>query len=122
MKKNYKLELSSVSFRAWNDGMLGKWNGGMASFGQINACGGIKLSIVNCQLLIVNEISTCGLLLNLNYKQITKGSYGLHRGSFKLQTMTALIKSFCGGVQGGQFFQKAPPLAAGGTYVSHVGN
>jgi hypothetical protein len=30
--------------------------------------------------------------------------------SFKLQTMTALIKSFCGGVQGGQFFQKAPPL------------
>jgi hypothetical protein len=46
----------------------------------------------------------------------------LHQGSFKLQTMTALIKSFCGGVQGGQFFQKAPPLAAGGTYVSHVGN
>jgi hypothetical protein len=34
--------------------------------------------------------------------------------SFKLQTITALIKSFCGGVQGGQFFQKAPPLAAGG--------
>ncbi|NIM17802.1 MAG: outer membrane protein assembly factor BamA [Candidatus Aminicenantes bacterium] len=26
-----------------------------------------------------------------------------------------LIKRFCGGVQGGQFFQKAPPLAAGGT-------
>ena len=24
------------------------------------------------------------------------------------------MKSFCGGVQGGQFFQKAPPLAAGG--------
>jgi hypothetical protein len=44
----------------------------------------------------------------------TKGSHGLHQGSFKLQTMTALIKSFCGGVQGGQFFQKAPPLAAGG--------
>ena len=34
--------------------------------------------------------------------------------TFKLQTMTALIKSFYGGVQGGQFFQKAPPLAAGG--------
>jgi len=44
-----------------------------------------------------------------------KGGHGLHRGSFKLQTMTALIKSFCGGVQGGQFFQKAPPLAAGGS-------
>jgi carbon-monoxide dehydrogenase iron sulfur subunit len=27
------------------------------------------------------------------------------------------IKSFCGGVQGGQFFQKAPPLAAGGLGV-----
>jgi len=44
----------------------------------------------------------------------TKGSHGLHQDSFKLQTMTALIKSFCRGVQGGQFFQKAPPLAAGG--------
>jgi len=38
-----------------------------------------------------------------------KGSHGLHQGTFKLQTMTALIKSFCRGVQGGQFFQKAPP-------------
>ncbi|MGD2085303.1 MAG: hypothetical protein PVH61_03880 [Candidatus Aminicenantes bacterium] len=55
---------------------------------------------------------------NTNYKQITnkktKGSYGLHQGTFKLQTMTALIKSFCGGVQGGRFLKKAPPLAAGG--------
>jgi len=25
-----------------------------------------------------------------------------------------IIKSFCRGVQGGQFLQKAPPLAAGG--------
>jgi hypothetical protein len=54
-----------------------------------------------------------------NYKlQITnkktKGGHGLHKDSFRLQTMTALIKSFCGGVQGGQFFQKAPPPAAGG--------
>jgi hypothetical protein len=29
-----------------------------------------------------------------------------------------LIKSFCRGVQGGQFFQKAPPLAAGGKSIS----
>jgi len=49
-----------------------------------------------------------------NSKITTKGSHGLHKGSFKLQTMTALIKSFCRGVQGGRFFQKAPPLAAGG--------
>jgi hypothetical protein len=27
----------------------------------------------------------------------SRGSHGLHRGSFKLQTMTALIKSFCRG-------------------------
>jgi len=33
----------------------------------------------------------------------------LHQDSFKLQTMTALIKSFCGGVQGGSFFKKRPP-------------
>ncbi len=50
-------------------------------------------------------------------KITTKGGHGLHEGSFKLQTMTALIKSFCRGVQGGQFFQKAPPLAAGGKGV-----
>jgi hypothetical protein len=62
-------------------------------------------------------------LQNTNYKQITmskitnrktEGSHGLPKDSFRLQTMTALIKSFCGGVQGGQFFQKAPPLTAGG--------
>ena len=41
-----------------------------------------------------------------------KGSHGLHRDSFKLQTMTTLIKSFCRGVQmfhGGSFFKKSPP-------------
>jgi hypothetical protein len=46
-----------------------------------------------------------------NYKK-SKGSYGLHQGSFKLQAMTALIKSFCGG-PGGGFLEKSP-LAAGG--------
>jgi hypothetical protein len=29
----------------------------------------------------------------------------------------SLIKNFCRGVQGGQFFQKAPPLAAGGKNI-----
>jgi hypothetical protein len=74
----------------------------------------MNCGIVNCQLLIVNEISGHGLLQDLNYKQMTKGSHGLHRDSFTLQTMTALIKSFCAGVQGGQFFQKAPPRVAEG--------
>jgi hypothetical protein len=32
----------------------------------------------------------------------------------RIQIIINPIKSFCGGVQGGQFFQKAPPLAAGG--------
>jgi hypothetical protein len=104
MKKNYKLHKKVAG--AGDRCRWGKEKDVLRNY--------FKLSIVNCQLLIVNEISTYGLLQDLNYKQITKGSHGLHKGSFKLQTMTALIKSFCGGVQGGQFFQKAPPLAAGG--------
>jgi len=48
-----------------------------------------------------------------NYKQKTKGSHGLHQDTFKLQTMTALIKSFCGGSRGAVFSKRAP-LAAGG--------
>ena len=43
----------------------------------------------------------------------TKGSHGLHRGTFKLQIMTALIKSFYGGSRGAVFSKRAP-LAAGG--------
>jgi len=31
-----------------------------------------------------------------------------------------LMKSFCRGVQGGQFLQKAPPLAAGGNKNANV--
>jgi hypothetical protein len=42
-----------------------------------------------------------------------KGSHGLHEGSFKLQTMPALIKSFCRGSRG-TVFSKRVPLAAGG--------
>jgi hypothetical protein len=34
------LELSSASLRNWNVGILKYWNDGVASFGQINACGG----------------------------------------------------------------------------------
>jgi len=49
-------------------------------------------------------------VIETNYIINLKGSHGLHQSSFKLQTMTALIKSFCRGVQGGQFLQKAPPL------------
>jgi hypothetical protein len=37
-----------------------------------------------------------------------------HLQSFLVKSFRTLIKSFCGGVEGGQFFQKAPPLAAGG--------
>ena len=75
------------------------------------------------QLLENSSNSKNYKLQNTNYKQITmskitnrktEGSHGLPKDSFRLQTMTALIKSFCGGVQGGEFFQKAPPLAAGG--------
>jgi hypothetical protein len=43
----------------------------------------------------------------------SEGSHGLHQDNFKLQTMTALIKSFCGGSRGAVFSKRAP-LAAGG--------
>jgi hypothetical protein len=36
-----KLELSSLCSQL-NDGILEKWNDGMAPFGQINACGGSR--------------------------------------------------------------------------------
>jgi hypothetical protein len=58
-----------------------------------------------------------------NYQPINnpKGSHGLHQDTFKLQTMTALIKSFCGCFTGpdasrGMFhvFSRRVPLAAGG--------
>jgi hypothetical protein len=50
-----------------------------------------------------------------NYKsQITnKVAHELHELT-RIAGRDYTIKSFCGGVQGGQFFQKAPPLAAGG--------
>ncbi|MGD2088375.1 MAG: hypothetical protein PVH61_19510 [Candidatus Aminicenantes bacterium] len=51
-------------------------------------------------------------VLNDNIKKY-KGSRGLHQGTFKLQTMTAIIKSFCGGSRGA-VFSKRVPLAAGG--------
>jgi len=45
-------------------------------------------------------------------KELLTGFFCLEGGFLNL------IKSFCRGVQGGQFFQKAPPLAAGGnSYV-----
>ncbi|MGD2086336.1 MAG: hypothetical protein PVH61_09155 [Candidatus Aminicenantes bacterium] len=51
-------------------------------------------------------------LQDANYRK-NKGSHGLHKVSSTLQTMTALIKSFCGGSRGAVFSKRAP-LAAGG--------
>jgi len=51
-------------------------------------------------------------LQNTNYKQIT--NYKLQTwGNKILLQRSLLMKGFCGGGQGGQFFQKAPPLAGG---------
>jgi hypothetical protein len=96
MKENYKLQITNIR-------------------GVVQAY--FKLLIFNCQLSIVNEISGPGLLgipnYNVrNYKKNTKGSHGLHKDTFRLQTMTALIKSFCGG-PGGGFFKKSPLVAEG---------
>jgi hypothetical protein len=61
------------------------------------------------KLSIVNETSTHGLLRDLNYIQKTKGSYGLHQGSFKLQTITAFNQKFLRGGPGGAVFSKSAP-------------
>jgi len=61
---------------------------------------------------------------NTNYKQITnykiqitnkkiESSHALPQDSFKLQTMTALIKSFCGGSRGAVFSKRAPLVTEG---------
>ncbi len=44
-----------------------------------------------------------------NYKQKTKGGHGLHKDSFKLQTMTAFNQKLLRGVQGDGFLEKSPP-------------
>jgi len=41
-------------------------------------------------------VSSCSLWLKLITEK-EEGSHGLHQDSFKLHTMTALMKSFCGG-------------------------
>jgi hypothetical protein len=59
-----------------------------------------KLQITNYKLQTNHK-------LQITIKKI-KGSHGLHQGAFKLQTMTALIKSFCGGSRGAVFSKRAP--------------
>jgi hypothetical protein len=72
-----------------------------------------KLQITNYKQCTCLKKGRCNYNVQ-NYKQKNQRQSWIAQGSFKLQAMTALIKSFCGGVQGGQFFQKAPPLAAEG--------
>jgi hypothetical protein len=81
--------------------------------------------ITNYKIQITNNapvIKKAGVITipKITNKQLIKsfiinseGSHGLHQDSFKLQTMTALIKSFCGGSRGAVFSKRAP-LAAGG--------
>jgi hypothetical protein len=85
--------------------MLEYWNNGMAPFGQINACGEDAGDPWFC-----HQFSTFGVIRidqALNQLKNSKGGHGLHRNSSRLQTMTALIKSFCRG-PGGGFFKKSP--------------
>jgi len=41
-------------------------------------------------------------LISSKLRNKPKGSHGLHQDSFKLQTMTALIKAFAGGPKEGR--------------------
>ena len=104
MKKNYKLQ--NTNYKQITNYKLQITNKA-APFGQVSNAFGERDAHELHELTRITE-------RNYNDKITTKGSHGLLHDSFKLQTMTALIKSFCRGVQGGQFFQKAPPLAAGG--------
>jgi hypothetical protein len=72
--------------------------------------------ITNYKIQITNKVAPFGHIINafgerdaheLHELTRNKGSHGLHQGAFKLQTMTALIKSFCGG-PGGGFLEKSP--------------
>jgi len=56
-----------------------------------------KLQIKNKVSHELHELTRISEKKETSITTTTKGSRGLHRGSFKLQTMTALIKSFCGG-------------------------
>jgi hypothetical protein len=87
----------------WNGGMVEYWNNGMAPFRQ-------NLALLRSAIGSLHQITNDNIR---NYKQKNKGSHGLHQGSLRLQTMTALIKSFCGGSRGAVFSKRAP-LAAGG--------
>jgi hypothetical protein len=79
--------------------------------------GDLLMKITNYKLQITNKLqSTNYKLQNKN----SKGSHGLHQGSFKLQTMTALIKSFCGGSRGAVFSKRAPLAAGGKDYTKPV--
>jgi hypothetical protein len=69
---------------------------------------------------ITNKVAPFGQVLNAfgekgthELQELTriKGSHDLHRGSYPLQSMTALNKSFCGGSRGA-VFSKSAPLAA----------
>jgi hypothetical protein len=66
--------------------MLERWNDGMAPFGQINAYGGIKLSIVNCQLLM-KSAPTAYYRIKITNQQPKAVMVCID--SFKLRTMTA---------------------------------
>jgi RHS repeat-associated protein len=74
---------------------------------------------------ITNKVAPFGQVLNAFGEKGThelheltriKGSHDLHRGSYPLQSMTALNKSFCGGSRGA-VFSKSAPLAAGGKAI-----
>ena len=61
--------------------------------------------ITNYKIQITNKLQ---ITMSKITNKKTKGSHGLHRDTLRLQTMTALIKSFCGGSRGAVFSKRAP--------------
>jgi hypothetical protein len=72
----------------------------------------IRISNYKCQYHKVNRVIEVDQALKKPTINL-KGSYSLRQGSFMLQTITALIKSFCGGSRGAVFSKRAPLVAEG---------
>jgi hypothetical protein len=96
---------------------MGGWGNGFAPFGQdgipptAGKAAKFRMLWIEWKVAYKKGIEAFNLLFNLPTLNKQKAVMVCIR-PFKLQAMTALIKSFCGGVQmfhGGSFFKKRPP-------------
>jgi len=99
MKKNYKLQK-----KVTGAGDRCRWGKEISALWIYN-----KLSIVNCQLLIVNEISTRGLLQTRNYNRKKQRRSWFASRFFQAANHDRLYQKFLQGGPGGAVFSKSAP-------------